>query len=116
MIKEFFEKNDETLDLYTKAITRAHGKNHPEVFEVRNLYQKIQEATTIWPASLPGCAQSRATTRSQATCVARSGRPTGFFRSSTGWPRKSPSARRRGGLPWRSAPAYRSFRCLATSR
>jgi iron-sulfur cluster repair protein YtfE (RIC family) len=43
MIKEFFEKNDETLDLYTKAITRAHGKNHPEVFEVRNLYQKIQD-------------------------------------------------------------------------
>lgn len=25
MIKEFFTKNDEMLDLYTKAITKAHG-------------------------------------------------------------------------------------------
>lgn len=37
MIREFFDKNDETLNLYTKAITRAHGRNHPEVFEVRSL-------------------------------------------------------------------------------
>lgn len=43
MIKEFFDKNDETLDLYTKAITKAHGRNHPEVFEVRSLYQGIQD-------------------------------------------------------------------------
>ena len=43
MIKEFFDKNDETLDLYTKAITKAHGRNHPEVFEVRSLYQGIHD-------------------------------------------------------------------------
>ncbi|MTB69525.1 iron-sulfur cluster repair di-iron protein, ric [Streptococcus uberis] len=42
MLKEFFEKNDEMLDLYTNAITKAHGKNHPEVFEVRRSYQAIQ--------------------------------------------------------------------------
>ena len=43
MIREFFDKNDETLNLYTKAITRAHGRNHPEVFEVRSMYQAIQD-------------------------------------------------------------------------
>lgn len=38
----------ETLDLYTTAITRAHGKNHPEAFEVRELFElmnkKVKEA------------------------------------------------------------------------
>lgn len=43
MLKEFFEKNDEILDLYTNAITKAHGKNHPEIFEIRRIYQAIQE-------------------------------------------------------------------------
>ena len=42
MLKQFFEANDEMLDLYTNAITKAHGKNHPEVFEVRKLYETIQ--------------------------------------------------------------------------
>ena len=42
MLKHFFEANDEMLDLYTDAITKAHGKNHPEVFEVRKLYETIQ--------------------------------------------------------------------------
>ena len=41
MLKQFFEANDEMLDLYTNAITKAHGKNHPEVFEVRKLYETI---------------------------------------------------------------------------
>ena len=26
MLKQFFEANDEMLDLYTNAITKAHGK------------------------------------------------------------------------------------------
>lgn len=43
MIKEFFTKNDEMLDLYTKAITKAHGSHHPEVFEVRKVYEDIQK-------------------------------------------------------------------------
>ncbi len=42
MLKDFFEKNDEMLDLYTNAITKAHGNNHPEVFEVRRSYKAIQ--------------------------------------------------------------------------
>lgn len=42
MVRKFFEENDEALDLYTKAITKAHGRNHPEVFEVRDIYQRIQ--------------------------------------------------------------------------
>lgn len=42
MIKKFFEENNSTLDLYTLAITKAHGKRHPEVFEVRKIYEIIQ--------------------------------------------------------------------------
>lgn len=38
---EIVEKNFEQLDLYTTAITRAHGKSHPEAFEVRELFEKI---------------------------------------------------------------------------
>lgn len=33
----------EKLELYTKAITRAHGKNHPEAFEVREIYEVISK-------------------------------------------------------------------------
>ena len=47
------EKSFETLDLYTAAITRAHGENHPEAFEVRELFEvmneKIKEAGTSKP-------------------------------------------------------------------
>src|SRR5699024_5639706 len=39
---EIVENNFSTLDLYTMAITRAHGKNHPEAFEVRELFEAIQ--------------------------------------------------------------------------
>ena len=38
---EFVKDNFERLDLFTTAITRAHGKNHPEAFEVRELFEKI---------------------------------------------------------------------------
>ena len=37
----YFEK----LDLYTAAITRVHGKNHPEAFEVRDLFDAVKEKT-----------------------------------------------------------------------
>lgn len=33
------------LDMFTVAITRAHGKNHPEAFEVRDLFTAIQTKT-----------------------------------------------------------------------
>ncbi|AUT06633.1 hypothetical protein SPSF3K_01913 [Streptococcus parauberis] len=42
MLKQFFEANDEMLDLYTNAIKKAHGKKHPEVFDVRKVYETIQ--------------------------------------------------------------------------
>lgn len=40
---ELFEDKFETLELYTTAITRAHGKNHPEAFEVRSIFEKMTE-------------------------------------------------------------------------
>jgi len=40
---EIVERNFETLDLYTTAITRAHGKNHPEAFVVRELFKVMNE-------------------------------------------------------------------------
>ncbi len=36
-VNEVPECNFEKLDMFTLAITRAHGKNHPEAFEVRNI-------------------------------------------------------------------------------
>ncbi|MDO5375631.1 MAG: hypothetical protein Q4F01_05520 [Staphylococcus rostri] len=41
-MKAFLEANRKTLDLYTNAITKEHGQNHPEVFEVRKLYLAMQ--------------------------------------------------------------------------
>lgn len=50
---EVVEKNFSTLDLYTTAITRAHGENHPEAFEVRELFEvmneKVKQAGTDKP-------------------------------------------------------------------
>lgn len=43
---EIVENYAEDLDLYTTAITRAHGKSHPEAFEVRELYETIQAKVT----------------------------------------------------------------------
>ncbi len=42
-VLDYVEENQETLDLYTKAITRAHGKNHPEVFAVHENYQVLRD-------------------------------------------------------------------------
>lgn len=44
--KEYLNENNEMLELYTKAITKAHGEHHPEVFEVRELYLAIVEGLT----------------------------------------------------------------------
>ncbi len=43
MTNTFYNTHNDILDLYTKAITKAHGKNHPEVFQVRAIYEKIQD-------------------------------------------------------------------------
>lgn len=37
------EEHFKTLELYTMAITRAHGKNHPEAFEVRELFEQMDQ-------------------------------------------------------------------------
>lgn len=42
VVKKHFEK----LDLYTHAITRAHGKNHPEAFDVRDLFLEMNGKIT----------------------------------------------------------------------
>lgn len=42
-VATFLIENQETLDLYTTAITRAHAAHHPEVFEVQSIYKVIQE-------------------------------------------------------------------------
>lgn len=44
-IQRFLTTNQEKLDLYTTAITRAHGKNHPEAFEIRDLYTQLAAKT-----------------------------------------------------------------------
>ncbi|WP_373850053.1 iron-sulfur cluster repair di-iron protein, ric [Jeotgalibaca porci] len=41
-VNDFINTNHEKLDLYTTAITRAHGKNHPEAFDVRELYTQVE--------------------------------------------------------------------------
>jgi len=39
IVKKHFSK----LKFFTLAITRAHGENHPEVFEVRKLFKSINK-------------------------------------------------------------------------
>lgn len=39
------------LETYTLAITRAHGKHHPETFEVHHLFEEIKKKTQLEPAS-----------------------------------------------------------------
>jgi len=40
---EIVTNHFEDLNLFTTAITRAHGKSHPEAFEVRKLFEEIDE-------------------------------------------------------------------------
>lgn len=41
------------LEMFTLAITRAHGKNHPEAFEVHDLFRQISEKTKQAGANKP---------------------------------------------------------------
>lgn len=49
VVEDYFSK----LDLFITAITRAHGKNHPEAFEVREIFEamnaKVKEASPNKP-------------------------------------------------------------------
>lgn len=47
------KSNFETLDLYTTAITRAHGKSHPEAFDVREIFESIQKKVEAAGESKP---------------------------------------------------------------
>ncbi len=40
---ELFTNYFEKLDLYTNAITKAHGKSHPEAFKVRELFEAMSQ-------------------------------------------------------------------------
>ena len=42
---ELQEEYFPNLETYTLAITRAHGKNHPETFKVHELFDKIEAKT-----------------------------------------------------------------------
>lgn len=44
---ELQEKYFPTLETYTLAITRAHGKKHPETFKVHELFDKIKAKTQV---------------------------------------------------------------------
>jgi len=39
---QIITKRLDLLELYTKAITRAHGANHPETYAVRELFESIR--------------------------------------------------------------------------
>ena len=45
--QRYIVEHAETLDLYTTTITRAHGANHPEVFQVRDLDQEFASLDQI---------------------------------------------------------------------
>lgn len=40
---DFLTENQDKLEAFTKAITIAHGKNHPEVFDVRDAYVALTQ-------------------------------------------------------------------------
>lgn len=42
---ELREEYFPNLETYTLAITRAHGKHHPETFKVHELFDKIEAKT-----------------------------------------------------------------------
>ena len=53
LLNEVADKYFEKLDMFTVAITRAHGKNHPEAFEVRELFSEIKEKIQIAGSTKP---------------------------------------------------------------
>lgn len=44
-VNDYINTHSEKLNLFTTAITRAHGKNHPEAFDVRELYTQLEAKT-----------------------------------------------------------------------
>lgn len=54
LFEEVVNKNFEKLELFTTAITRAHGKNHPEAFEVMELFNTMKEKIQTSDGAKPG--------------------------------------------------------------
>ena len=42
-LKTYMNDNSERLDLYTKAIAKVHSGSHPEVHEVKALYETLKD-------------------------------------------------------------------------
>ena len=40
---EFLKNHHDPLDTFTKAVAKVHGNHHPEVIEVRKIYQQIDQ-------------------------------------------------------------------------
>lgn len=49
LVNDYFSK----LDLFTTAITRAHGKSHPEAFDVREIFEVINSKVEATESSKP---------------------------------------------------------------
>ncbi|UJF16009.1 iron-sulfur cluster repair di-iron protein, ric [Jeotgalibaca sp. MA1X17-3] len=41
--KEYMEKERDTLEMYTKAIAKVHGPHHPEIIEIRRIFETLEE-------------------------------------------------------------------------
>ena len=52
-LNRYMEENRSQLELFTTAITWAHGKNHPEAFDVRELYTTIDDKVKASTADKP---------------------------------------------------------------
>ncbi|MFD1472071.1 iron-sulfur cluster repair di-iron protein, ric [Companilactobacillus mishanensis] len=65
-VKDYLSENQDKLDTFTRAITAAHGKNHPEVFEVRKEYLNLKEAVAAGANLDNNFAQMRETTQNYA--------------------------------------------------
>ena len=42
-IFNYLKENQEVLSTFTKAVTKVHGIHHPEVYKVREIYEKIEQ-------------------------------------------------------------------------
>ena len=40
---EFLKNHQEQLDTFTKAVGKVHGYHHPDVIDVRKIYQQIDQ-------------------------------------------------------------------------
>ncbi len=41
--KKYMDDEMDTLEMYTKAIAKVHGPHHPEIIEVRSIFQTLKE-------------------------------------------------------------------------